>query len=70
MVLLVATAIAAMIAIEYTYSNSYAKHVPNRVRRMHARGLAYAFLACIGILLVLVVYALATEELRHGCVPT
>lgn len=65
--LLVATAIAAMIAIEFTYSSTYAKHVPSKKQRMHARGLAYALLACIGILLVVVVYALSTEDLRRAC---
>lgn len=70
MVLLVSTAIATMIAIEYTYSSSYAKQVPHRMQRMYARGLAYAFLACLGVLLIVVVYAIATEGSRRDCRPT
>jgi hypothetical protein len=66
-VLLVATAILAMIAIEFTYTSTYAKHVPSKKSRMYARGLAYSLLTCVGILLVVVVYALATESLRQTC---
>ena len=66
-ILLVAAAIAAMVAIEFTYSRTYARQVPCRKRRMYTRGLVYAFMACIGILLIVVVYALATVDARRAC---
>ena len=67
LIILVAASIIVMAAIEYTYSASFAKRKRVKERRMHARGICYALLCCLGLLILTVVYALLSRPLRAQC---
>ena len=66
-VLLVTVAIALMMGIEFTYSSTFEKHEPAKKKRMYVRALAYVLLTCTGVLLVTVVYGIASQDIRASC---
>lgn len=65
--LLVVGSISLFLGIDYTYSAYAQTQIPNRISRMHLRGFLYLLLTCLGILLMTVIYLLATRDTRSAC---
>jgi hypothetical protein len=61
--LLASASAALVLAIEYTYGRHFRTVVPQKMERMHIRGLFYVLLLCTGVLWVIWAYLEARASL-------